>query len=73
VPSFTVSVTAHARKNRLVQISPGHYQAHLTAPAQKGQANSQLVRLIADFFQVRPNQVLVTFGHRSKTKTITLI
>ena len=50
----------------------GTVEAKVHAPPEKGEANAELVRLVADFFGVPPSAVAVTAGATSRRKTVTV-
>lgn len=45
-------------------------ETRVAAPAEKGEANAELCRLVAAFFEVPNAAVTVTSGHTSRRKTL---
>ena len=58
----------NARKN-----SKNAFDVYVTAAAEKGKANYQVIELISNYFQISPNKILIESGHRNKTKVIALL
>jgi uncharacterized protein (TIGR00251 family) len=46
------------------------YKVHLTRPAQDGQANAQLIDLLAQYFQVKRYNIDIVSGLKSKAKVV---
>jgi len=47
-------------------------EARVQAPPEKGQANEELARLVAEFFALPARTARVTSGHTSRRKTVTV-
>lgn len=58
--------------SRAIKIVP--YQdgllVFLTATAHEGKANKQLVEVLAKYYQLKPNQIIITSGLVSPIKTV---
>lgn len=73
--ALAVEVTPGSRASRFpAGFNPwrGTVEAKVHAPPEKGEANAELVRLVADFFDVPTASVAVTAGATSRRKTVTI-
>ena len=66
-----IKVIAGARQN-LVKEENDQFKVYLTAPAQDGKANQALIRLLAEHFSVRPGDIEIIKGLKSRRKTINI-
>ncbi len=46
---------------------------YVTSPAREGKANLEAIKLLANHFHIRPNQIFLISGHLSKHKTFQII
>ncbi|RJO64645.1 MAG: DUF167 domain-containing protein [Candidatus Omnitrophota bacterium] len=67
--TFEVSVQTNARK-AFVAEDNNILKAYLTRPARDGQANAQLVALLAEYFKVKKYQICIVKGLKSRKKLI---
>lgn len=67
--TFEVSVQANAHR-AFVAKENNVLKAYLTRPAREGQANAQLVVLLAEYFKVKKYQVSIVKGLKSRKKLI---
>ena len=65
-----VRVIPGASRVKVEQLADMSLKVHLTRPASDGEANAQLVAVLADYFKVKRYQVDVIRGATSKTKEI---
>lgn len=56
-----------------VQEENGVCKVHVTRPAQDGQANRQVIELLADHFRVKKYQVRILQGQASRNKSIEIL
>ena len=63
-------VIPRSSRNEIIKISEGEYRVKITAPPVDGEANSMLVKNLADYFDVAKSQVEIIGGKSSKTKII---
>jgi len=68
-----IQVIPKASKNEITKISEGEYKAHLTAPPAEGQANRQLVSLLADYFDVSKSSVMIVGGKSARKKMVDIL
>ncbi|RCK75701.1 MAG: hypothetical protein ANABAC_0992 [Anaerolineae bacterium] len=50
----------------------GTVRIHLTAPPVEGKANRLLIDFLAELFQVKPSQIAIVAGEKSKNKIISV-
>lgn len=66
-----VKVITKAGKNSVTKFADG-FKAHLTAPPVDGKANKALVKLLAEYFNLKKSQVTIVSGKKSKDKLVKL-
>ena len=69
--TLDIKVVPGAKRNAWKE-EEGRVKVYLTAPAVDGKANKALVEFLAGRFHVRPRQVEVIKGLKSRQKTITI-
>lgn len=68
-----VVVQPARRANAIVAMEPdGTWKVAVAAPAREGEANAELCSFIRDSIPLRPLQVAVHRGHRSRQKLLLL-
>ncbi|HOU36152.1 MAG TPA: DUF167 domain-containing protein [Candidatus Omnitrophota bacterium] len=66
-----ISVRVSPRSSRArVQEAGGVYKVHCTRPAVDGQANEQVIELLADYLNVKKYRIRIVRGATSKTKFV---
>ncbi len=66
-----INVKAVPRSSRAAVTQTGQtYKVYLTRPAEDGEANGQLIGLIADHFGVKKYQVRILRGQTCRNKTV---
>lgn len=63
-------VTPRAGKNEVAKISEGEYKVKVTAPPEKGRANAAVIELLANFFGVPKNAIIIVGGKTARIKII---
>ncbi len=68
-----VNIRVVPRASR-IEVKPvnGVLKVHLTKPAVDGQANTQLIEILAEHFQVKKYQVEIIQGLNSRNKIINI-
>lgn len=73
-----LKVKTQAKKNLVepVAIVPGWEQpglmVNLTCPAVDGLANNQLIKILATYYQLKPNQISISSGIKHHLKIVEL-
>jgi len=65
-----IRVIPRASRIKVEQLADMSLKVHLTRPASDGQANAQLVTILADHFKVKKYQVEIVKGATSHHKEI---
>lgn len=65
-----VEVRPNSKQLKIEKITTGVYKIHLTAPATEGQANKQLITVLAEHFKVAKSLITIKAGKSAKTKVI---
>ncbi len=66
-------LTPRASSNAVVRYADGVLSLRLTAPPIVGAANAACCAFVADLLGVRPAQVAMSQGHKSRDKVLTII
>ncbi len=67
---LSVKVKARAREERVEKVSEGHLKVWVKAPADKGKANEDVVRVLSEYLKVPKSRIAIVSGHTSAQKTI---
>jgi uncharacterized protein (TIGR00251 family) len=67
---ITVRVQPKSRQQQLIQLSSTEFKARLKAAPDRGQANAELLALLADYFGLPPSRLAIIQGKTSRTKLI---
>jgi len=70
MPILQVRVKPRSRRSALEQSDDGSWVAHLQAPPVDGQANAELIALIAERFGRSKSQVRIRTGGRGRRKLV---
>ena len=70
--NFKIKVTPHARQNKVVE-SDGLLRVYTTAAPEKGRANSAVIELLAEYFDVPKSRIKILNGLAFREKTVTVI
>lgn len=68
-----LKIHPRSSKNEIIEKSANEYEALVTAPPVKGEANTALIKLLAEHFKVSKSQVNIVGGKTSKTKIVDII
>lgn len=67
--TIEVHIIPNAKKCSIVE-EYGKFRARLTAPARGGNANKELVSVLAQYFDVRKRNIEIIKGAKSRQKTV---
>ncbi len=65
-----VKVSPKSKRQEIKKIGEFEYKVKLLSSPEKGKANLELVSLLAEYFGVSKNAVIITAGHTSKSKIV---
>jgi hypothetical protein len=72
VLTFTVRVVPRASRSEIVGEHDGALRVRIAAPPVEGAANEELVRLLARTLKVSRSAIVITGGHTSKLKQLSV-
>ncbi len=72
VTRLRLRVSAGASRSRLVGVHGGALKLAVSAPPEKGRANREALRLVAEVFGVPPRSVEIVAGEASPDKVVRL-
>jgi uncharacterized protein (TIGR00251 family) len=67
-----VKVHPRSRRQSIEMTGPGEYEVRVFSPAEKGQANGEMIRLIAAHFGLPPSRVRIVRGEKARRKQLAL-
>lgn len=67
---IAVKVKTNSKQQKIEEISPKNYLIHLKSSPIDGDANSELIKLLAKEFGVMQSQVIIKLGLSSRQKVI---
>lgn len=70
---LSIKVIAQANRRFVESTGPQSYKVHVTAPAQKGKANKEMIKLLAKHLGVTPAHLIISRGDRSNEKTVLVL
>lgn len=70
---LTIHVKAGASLNKVTQVDDTTYKVFTTTPPEKGKANEQVIKLMADFLHIPPSRLVIRFGTTSREKLIEIL
>ncbi|MFA5047966.1 MAG: DUF167 domain-containing protein [Patescibacteria group bacterium] len=65
-----VEVKPNSSKINVEKITDLVYKVRLTAPPVEGKANNQLIKVLADYFNISKSEITIKTGKTSKTKLV---
>lgn len=68
--TLDLQTTPNAPRSQIVGWVNGRLKVKVKAPAVEGKANAELLRFLAECFQVRPSAVTLVRGDTARLKTV---
>ncbi len=65
-----VKVKPNSKQQKIQEISDKLFEIWVKSRPERGKANKELIKLIADHFKVQQNQIKIIQGLKSRNKTI---
>lgn len=65
-----VKVQAHAKQEKIEQLGLDEYKIWTPAPPAEGQANTAVIEILADYFNIAPSLIRIKSGNKSAHKLI---
>ena len=70
--NFNIRVTPHAKQNKVVE-SDGVLRVYTAVAPENGRANSAVVELLAEYFDVPKSRIKILKGLTGRDKIVTII
>jgi uncharacterized protein (TIGR00251 family) len=68
-----IKVITRSRTPGVIARTPDHYTVKVTAPPEKGKANKEVRRLLAEHFHVGAGAVRIIRGQTASTKIVEIV
>ncbi|OGE83840.1 MAG: hypothetical protein A3B95_02760 [Candidatus Doudnabacteria bacterium RIFCSPHIGHO2_02_FULL_43_13b] len=68
-----VKVIPRASKNEITKVSEGEYKVKLMAPPIDGKANSMLISILAEYFDVPKSNLTIIGGKSTRVKIVEIL
>lgn len=69
---LAVRVQPRARKPGIEKLSSGEYKVRVASPPSKGEANREVIEVLAAYFGLPPSRVKIIRGENSRRKFVLL-
>ncbi|RKY68678.1 MAG: hypothetical protein DRP97_06050 [Candidatus Latescibacterota bacterium] len=69
---LSLSVKTKSKNPGVTKLTDNAYEVRVSKPPIKGRANSEVIDLLAKYFGVHKNQVILKSGHTSANKTVSI-
>ena len=71
--SFTIDVKVHPRsKKSVVEKNGDGYKVWVQAAPEKGKANREMIKLLAEHLGLAPSQIRLVRGEKSRNKSLVI-
>ena len=70
--NFNIRVTPHAKQNKVVE-NDGVLRVYTTVATENGRANSAVVELLSEYFDVPKSRIKILKGLTGRDKIVTII
>ncbi|MFX0138980.1 MAG: DUF167 domain-containing protein [Candidatus Hodarchaeota archaeon] len=67
---FEVQVKPNSKQQKIQEITNELYEIWVKSKPERGKANKELIKLLADHFKVQQNQIQIIQGLKSRNKKI---
>ncbi|MBU1118997.1 YggU family protein [Patescibacteria group bacterium] len=67
---ISVTVIPRAKKQEVIPLSETQYKVKVHDAPEKGKANKEVVRLLADYFKVNKRNVRIVKGETGRSKIV---
>lgn len=68
-----LKVKTKAKVKKLIRTDDSHYTISIGAPPEKGKANKEIAKTLAEYFCTSVSRINIVAGDRSKEKIIEII
>jgi uncharacterized protein (TIGR00251 family) len=70
---LTITVVPSASRNDVVPTGQDNYKVYVTAPAQKGKANKDMLKILSKHLGLPVSHLIISRGDRSNKKTVLVL
>lgn len=67
---LNITVIANASRDEVIRLGDDSFKVKVTVPPVQGKANQRVVEIIANYFDIKKNQVDIIKGEKNKNKLI---
>ncbi|MFH0832165.1 MAG: DUF167 domain-containing protein [Candidatus Aenigmatarchaeota archaeon] len=67
---ISVKIIPNSKKLEITKVDENNYRIKLNAPTIEGKANSRLIEVLSDHFNVKKSSIKIVSGSRSRNKRI---
>jgi len=71
--TILLKIKLKASQAKVVKIDETHYQVFITQPPEKGKANKQIIKLLADYFGVSSSKINIIAGEKKREKVVEIL
>jgi hypothetical protein len=68
---FNVRVTPHAKQNKVIE-TDGVLRVYTTVAPENGRANSAVIELLSEYFDVAKSRIVISKGLATRDKVVTI-
>lgn len=65
-----VTVQPRSRKSEVEKLNSGEYKVRVVAPPSKGEANREVIKILASHFGLPPSRLRIVRGQKSRRKVV---
>jgi len=65
-----VKVIPNSAKNEIIEHTANFMKVKIAANPEKGKANKELIKFLADYFHISKSAITIKSGNQSRNKTI---
>lgn len=70
--TLSVKVIPKASKSEVVGMEGDYLKVRLKAVPEKGEANDELIRVLADYYDIPKSQIAIVSGFKSRIKKVVI-
>ena len=68
-----VKVKPFSRQRKIIEMSDGSFVIYVNEPPSEGRANSAVIEMLSDYFNVSKSSIKIVSGYTSKNKIIEIL
>jgi uncharacterized protein (TIGR00251 family) len=73
VPLYRIKVKPNSKQQQIIEEPDGSLTIRLKSPPVDGKANAELIKLLAEKFEVRKSAIVIKSGVSSRTKLVEVL